>query len=117
MDDVEDGVKHVIEQGWVDKDKIAIYGGSHGGYATLMGLVKTPELYACGVDYVGVSNIFTFMNSIPEYWKPYLDMLKEIWYDVDNEEEAAIAKEVSPAYQIDKIKSPLFVVQEPTIHA
>jgi dipeptidyl aminopeptidase/acylaminoacyl peptidase len=111
MDDVEDGVKHVIEQGWVDKDKIAIYGGSHGGYATLMGLVKTPELYACGVDYVGVSNIFTFMNSIPEYWKPYLDMLKEIWYDVDNEEEAAIAKEVSPAYQIDKIKSPLFVVQ------
>lgn len=111
MDDVEDGVKHVIEQGWVDKDKIAIYGGSHGGYATLMGLVKTPDLYACGVDYVGVSNIFTFMNSIPEYWKPYLDMLKEIWYDVDNEEEAAIAKEVSPAYQIDKIKSPLFVVQ------
>ncbi|HHU25292.1 MAG TPA: S9 family peptidase [Bacteroidales bacterium] len=111
MDDVEDGVKHVIEQGWVDKEKIAIYGGSHGGYATLMGLVKTPELYACGVDYVGVSNIFTFMNSIPEYWKPYLDMLKEIWYDVDNEEEAAIAKEVSPAYQIDKIKSPLFVVQ------
>ncbi len=111
MDDVEDGVKHVIEQGWVDKEKIAIYGGSHGGYATLMGLVKTPDLYACGVDYVGVSNIFTFMNSIPEYWKPYLDMLKEIWYDVDNEEEAAIAKEVSPAYQIDKIKSPLFVVQ------
>ena len=111
MDDVEDGVKYVIEQGWVDKDKMAIYGGSHGGYATLMGLVKTPDLYACGVDYVGVSNIFTFMNSIPEYWKPYLDMLKEIWYDIDNEEEAAIAREASPAYQIDKIKSPLFVVQ------
>jgi len=111
MDDVEDGVKYVIEQGWVDKDKMAIYGGSHGGYATLMGLVKTPDLYACGVDYVGVSNIFTFMNSIPEYWKPYLDMLKEIWYDIDNEEEAVIAREASPAYQIDKIKSPLFVVQ------
>ena len=72
MDDVEDGVKYVIEQGWVDKDKIAIYGASHGGYATLMGMIKTPELYACGVDYVGVSNIFTFMKSIPEYWKPYL---------------------------------------------
>ncbi len=111
MDDVEDGVKYVIEQGWVDKDKMAIYGGSHGGYATLMGLVKTPDLYACGVDYVGVSNIFTFMSSIPEYWKPYLDMLKEIWYDIDNEEEAVIAREASPAYQIDKIKSPLFVVQ------
>jgi len=111
MDDVEDGVNYVIEQGWVDKDKIAIYGGSHGGYATLMGLVKTPDLYACGVDYVGVSNIFTFLKSIPEYWKPYLDMLKEIWYDIDNEEEAAIAREASPVYQIDKIKSPLFVVQ------
>ncbi|MDR1652148.1 MAG: S9 family peptidase [Prevotellaceae bacterium] len=111
MDDVEDGIKYVIEQGWVDADKIAIYGGSHGGYATLMGLIKTPNLYACGVDYVGVSNIFTFMKSIPEYWKPYLDMLKEIWYDTENAEEAAIAKEVSPAYQIDKIKSPLFVVQ------
>lgn len=57
MDDVEDGVKYAIEQGWVDKDKVAIYGGSHGGYATLMGLIKTPDLYACGVDYVGVSNI------------------------------------------------------------
>jgi dipeptidyl aminopeptidase/acylaminoacyl peptidase len=111
MDDVEDGVKYVIEQGWIDKDKIAIYGGSHGGYATLMGMIKTPELYACGVDYVGVSNIFTFMKSIPEYWKPYLTMLKEIWYDTDVKEEEEIAKEVSPVYQIDKITKPLFVIQ------
>jgi dipeptidyl aminopeptidase/acylaminoacyl peptidase len=111
MDDVEDGVKYVIEQGWVDKNKIAIYGASHGGYATLMGLIKTPDLYACGVDYVGVSNIFTFMKTIPDYWKPYLEMLKEIWYDTDLEQEAEIAKEVSPVYQIEKIKSPLFVVQ------
>lgn len=111
MDDVEDGVKYLISQGLVDESKIAIYGGSHGGYATLMGLIKTPDLYACGVDYVGVSNIFTFMKSIPEYWKPYLEMLKEIWYDTENEEEAKIAKEVSPAYHIEKIKAPLFVVQ------
>lgn len=111
MDDVEDGVKYVISQGWADKDKIAIYGGSHGGYATLMGLVKTPELYACGVDYVGVSNIETFFASFPEYWKPYKEMVKEIWYDLDNPEEAKIAREVSPFYQIDKIKKPLFVVQ------
>jgi dipeptidyl aminopeptidase/acylaminoacyl peptidase len=111
MDDVEDGVRYVIAQGWIDTDKIAIYGGSHGGYATLMGLIKTPDLYACGVDYVGVSNIFTFMKSIPEYWKPYLTMLKEIWYDTDVKEEAEIAKEVSPVYQIDKITKPLFVVQ------
>ncbi len=111
MDDVEDGVKYSIEQGWVDKDKMAIYGGSHGGYATLMGLVKTPDLYTCGVDYVGVSNIFTFFDSFPEYWKPYKEIVKEIWYDLDKPEEAAIAKEVSPIFQVDKIKKPLFVIQ------
>ena len=111
MDDVEDGVKYSIEQGWVDKDKMAIYGASHGGYATLMGLVKTPDLYTCGVDYVGVSNIFTFFDSFPEYWKPYKEIVKEIWYDLDKPEEAAIAKEVSPVFQVDKIKKPLFVIQ------
>ncbi|MBL7704801.1 MAG: S9 family peptidase [Taibaiella sp.] len=111
MDDVEDGVRYAISQGWADQDKIAIYGGSHGGYATLMGLIKTPDLYTCGVDYVGVSNIETFFASFPEYWKPYTEMVKEIWYDLDNPEEAKIAKEVSPVYQLDKIKKPLFVVQ------
>ena len=111
MDDVEDGVKYAIEQGWVNKDKMAIYGGSHGGYATLMGLVKTPDLYTCGVNYVGVSNIFTFFDSFPEYWKPYKEIVKEIWYDLDNAEEAAIAKEVSPVFQVNKIKKPLFVIQ------
>lgn len=111
MDDVEDGVKYAIEQGWINKDKIAIYGASHGGYATLMGLVKTPDLYTCGVNYVGVSNIFTFFDSFPEYWKPYKEIVKQIWYNLDNPEEAKIAKEVSPVYQINKIKKPLFVVQ------
>ncbi|MDR1592077.1 MAG: S9 family peptidase [Prevotellaceae bacterium] len=111
MDDVEDGVLYAISQGWVDKDRIAIYGGSHGGYAALMGMIRTPERYACGVDYVGVSNIFTFMNTIPEYWKLYLKMLKQIWYDIDDPQEAEIAREVSPVYQIDKIQRPLFVVQ------
>ncbi|WP_121965532.1 S9 family peptidase [Myroides sp. N17-2] len=111
MDDVEDGVHYVIEQGWVDASKIAIYGASHGGYATLMGLVKTPALYTCGIDYVGVSSIFTFFESFPEYWKPYKDMVKEIWYDLDKEDERKIAREVSPVYQLDKINKPLFVVQ------
>ena len=111
MDDVEDGVLYVLEQGWVDKDKIAIYGASHGGYATLMGLIKTPDLYACGVDYVGVSNIETFFSSFPEYWKPLTEMVKAIWYDLDNPEEAKIAREVSPVFQVNKITKPLFVVQ------
>ena len=111
MDDVEDGLKYVIEQGWVDKDKAAIYGGSHGGYAVLRGLTKTPDLYACGVDYVGVSNLFTFMETIPPYWAPYLPILKAIWYDPAIPEEKAIMEEVSPVNHIDKIKKPLFVVQ------
>lgn len=111
MDDVEDGVRYAIRQGWVDESKIAIYGASHGGYATLMGLIKTPDLYACGVNYVGVSNIFTLFKSMPEYWKPMLDMLKEIWYDIDDPERAAIAREVSPVFHADKITKPLFVIQ------
>ena len=111
MDDVEDGLQYVIDQGWVDGNKAAIYGGSHGGYAVLRGLTKTPDLYACGVDYVGVSNLFTFMKTIPPYWKPYLKIIKEIWYDEDNPEEKAIMEEVSPVYQMDKINKPLFVVQ------
>ena len=111
MEDVEDGVKYAISQGWIDKNKIAIYGGSHGGYATLMGMVLTPELYVCGVDYVGVSNIETFFKSFPEYWKPMTEMVKQIWYDLDNPEELKIAREVSPINQIDKIVRPLFVVQ------
>lgn len=111
MDDVEDGVNYVIAQGWADKDKIAIYGASHGGYATLMGLIKTPDLYACGVDYVGVSNIFTLFKSMPEYWKPYMKIMYKVWYNLENEKEAEIAKEVSPIFHVDKIKKPLFVVQ------
>lgn len=111
MDDVEDGLQYVVDQGWVDKDNAAIYGGSHGGYAVLRGLTKTPDLYACGVDYVGVSNIFTFFESFPEYWKPYKKIVKEIWYDSDIPEEKAIMTEVSPVFHIDKIKKPLFVVQ------
>jgi len=111
MDDVEYGLQYVIDEGWVDKNKAAIYGGSHGGYAVLRGLTKTPDLYACGVDYVGVSNLFTFMQTIPPYWKPYLKIIKEIWYDEDIAEEKVIMEEVSPVYQIDRIKKPLFVVQ------
>ncbi|MEZ4811564.1 MAG: S9 family peptidase [Allomuricauda sp.] len=111
MDDVEDGLQYVIDQGWVDADKAAIYGGSHGGYAVLRGLTKTPDLYACGVDYVGVANLFTFMKTIPPYWKPYLKIIKEIWYDEDVPEEKAIMEEVSPVNHVDKIKKPLFVAQ------
>lgn len=111
MDDVEDGLAYVIKQGWVDKDKVAIYGGSHGGYAVLRGMTKTPDLYACGVDYVGVSNLHTFMETIPPYWEKYKALLYKIWYDPTVPEQKAIMDEISPALHVDKIKKPLFVVQ------
>ncbi|WP_295180616.1 S9 family peptidase [uncultured Christiangramia sp.] len=111
MDDVEDGIDFVIDQGWVDKDKVAIYGGSHGGYAVLRGMTKTPEKYACGVDYVGVSNLNTFMQTIPPYWEKYREIMYKIWYNPDNAEEQAIMNEISPALHVDKIQKPLFVVQ------
>jgi dipeptidyl aminopeptidase/acylaminoacyl peptidase len=111
MDDVEDGIAYVLKQGWIDKDKIAIYGASHGGYAVLRGMTKTPDLYACGVDYVGVSNLNTFMGTIPAYWEKYRDFLYETWYNPNIPEEKAIMDEISPALHTDKIKKPLFVVQ------
>ncbi|MEG1645634.1 MAG: S9 family peptidase [Alistipes sp.] len=109
QDDITDGVNYLIEKGIADPAKIAIYGGSYGGYATLMGIVKDPDFYACAVDYVGVSNLFTFMQTIPPYWKPMLDMMYEM---VGNPEtQADMLRENSPALNADKIKTPLFVVQ------
>src|SRR3546814_4308752 len=70
QDDITDGVRWLIDQGIADPARIGIYGGSYGGYATLAGIAFTPDLYAAAVDYVGVSNLFTFMNTIPPYWKP-----------------------------------------------
>jgi dipeptidyl aminopeptidase/acylaminoacyl peptidase len=109
QDDITDGVNWLIDKGIADKKKIAIYGGSYGGYATLQGLVKDPDLYAAGVDYVGVSNMFTFMNTIPPYWKPMLDMFYEMVGDPKKDSLALAA--VSPALNAEKIKSPLFIAQ------
>lgn len=111
LNDLEDGVAFAIDQGWIDKDKVAIYGASYGGLATLGSLVKTPDLYTCGVDYVGVSNLFTFVNSFPAYWKPYMKQFYAQWYDPENPEEKKIMEEVSPALNAEKITKPLMVVQ------
>ena len=111
LDDLEDGVAYAKSLGMIDENKIAIYGGSYGGLATLGSLVKTPDLYTCGVDYVGVSNLFTFFKSFPPYWKPYLAQVYEQWYDENDPEDQEIMKAVSPALNVDKITKPLFVVQ------
>ncbi len=109
QNDITDGVYWLINQGIADKNKIAIYGGSYGGYATLQGIVVTPTLYAAAVDYVGVSNLFTFMQTIPPYWKPMLDMMYEM---VGNPVTDSIQfKATSPALNAHKIMTPLFVAQ------
>ena len=109
QDDITDGVKWLIDQGIADPKKVAIYGGSYGGYAVLEGLTKTPDLYAAGVDYVGVSNLFTFMKTVPPYWKPFLEMMYEM---VGNpEKDKTLFEANSPALNADRIKSPLFVAQ------
>lgn len=109
QDDVTDGVRWLIGQGIADPKRIAIYGGSYGGYAALAGLVYTPDLYAAGVDYVGVSNLFTFMKSIPPYWKQYLEMLYEMVGNPETDKQ--MMEDVSPVFHVDKIKAPLFIAQ------
>lgn len=109
QDDVTDGTNWLIEKGIADPKRIAIYGGSYGGYATLMGLVKEPDLYAAGVDYVGVSNMFTFMKTIPPYWAPFLPMMYEM--AGDPVKDSVYFREVSPVFHVDKIKAKLFIAQ------
>lgn len=111
LNDLEDGVAYAKKLGLIDETKIAIYGASYGGLATLGSLIKTPDLYTCGVDYVGVSNLFTFVNSFPAYWKPFMAQFYEQWYDETNPEEKQLMKDVSPALHVDEITKPLFVVQ------
>lgn len=109
QNDISDGVLWLIEEGIADPKRVAIYGASYGGYATLAGLTLTPELYAAGVDYVGVSNLFTFMESIPPYWKPYLEMMYEM---VGNPKtDSAQFRATSPVFHVDKIIAPLFIAQ------
>ena len=109
QDDVSDGVLYAIREGIADPKRICIYGGSYGGYTALAGLTFTPELYACGVDYVGVSNLFTFLKTIPPYWKPLLDMFHEM---VGNPEtDKALLAEVSPVLHADNIRVPLLIAQ------
>ncbi len=109
QDDITDGVNWLISEGIADPDRIAIYGASYGGYATLAGLTFTPDLYACGVDYVGVSNLFTFIETIPPYWELYREMLYEMVGHPEKDKK--LLTEGSPALNVDKIKSPLFIAQ------
>ncbi len=107
--DLTDAVRWAIKQGIADPKKICIYGGSYGGYATLAGLVFTPELYCCGVDIVGPSNIKTLFEAIPPYWAPMKKRMLLQVGDVENDE--AFNKKISPLFHADNIRVPLIVAQ------
>ncbi|MBF5005284.1 S9 family peptidase [Diaphorobacter sp. NR2-3-3-1] len=109
QDDITDGVQWLINEGIADPQRIAIYGASYGGYATLAGVTLTPDLYAAAVDYVGVSNLFTFLGTIPPYWKPMLEKMQAMVGDP--EKDKARLEATSPALLADRIKTPLFVAQ------
>jgi dipeptidyl aminopeptidase/acylaminoacyl peptidase len=110
--DLIDGVRWAISEGIADSTKVAIYGGSYGGYATLVGLTFTPEVFACGVDYVGPSSLVTLIESFPPYWKPFLE--GSFYRHVGNPSVAADVEDMkkrSPLFLVDKIEDPLLIVQ------
>lgn len=109
QDDVTDGVKWLIDQGIADPKRIGIFGGSYGGYVVLAGLAFTPDLYACGVDYVGVANLFTILETIPPYWEPMRDMMYEMMGHPEKDKE--LLKAASPVFHADKMKAPLLIAQ------
>ena len=111
QDDITWGVKYLVKQGIADPEKVAIMGGSYGGYATLAGLAFTPDVYACGVSIVGPSNLITLLNSIPPYWEAIRTVFHKRMGDPSTPEGEADLKKMSPLFSADKIKSPLLVVQ------
>ncbi len=109
--DITDGVQYLIDQGIADPERICIFGGSYGGYVALAGVTFTPDLFTCGIPYVGPSNLITLIESFPAYWRPFLE---NSWYlrvgdpakEADRED--LIAR--SPLFFVDQIKVPLLVV-------
>lgn len=110
-DDLIDAVNWAVDQGIAQADKIAIMGGSYGGYATLAGLTFTPEVFACGVDIVGPSNLETLLSTIPPYWAPLVKIFHERMGDPSTEEGLALLRAASPLYKADRIVKPLLIAQ------
>ena len=110
-DDLIDAVNWAVENGVAVKDSIAIMGGSYGGYATLVGLTFTPDVFACGVDIVGPSNLRTLLETIPPYWKPMLDLWATRVGDPRTKEGRKFLESRSPLTYVDKIGKPLLIGQ------
>lgn len=112
QDDLEDAVNWAVENKIAIKGKVAIMGGSYGGYATLVGMAMTPDLYVAGIDIVGPSNLETLLRSIPKYWKPHMAHLTKIMgASYETEEGRKLLKERSPLTYAKNIRKPLLIVQ------
>ncbi|MEM1029226.1 MAG: S9 family peptidase [Myxococcota bacterium] len=110
-DDLIDAVAWAVGEGIADPSRVAIMGGSYGGYATLVGLTFTPEVFACGVDIVGPSNIITLLESVPPYWAPFIAVFKRRVGDHTTEEGRAFLSSRSPLSRADAIVRPLLIGQ------
>lgn len=111
QNDITDGVLYCVKQGIADPQRVAIYGGSYGGYATLAGLAFTPSLYAAGISYVGPSNLITLLDSFPAYWETGRSYMNERVGDTKNPEDLPRLRKQSPLFSADRITAPLLVVQ------
>lgn len=110
-DDLIDAVRWAVDQGIADPQRVGIMGASYGGYATLVGLTTTPEVFACGVDIVGPSNLITLLNTIPPYWAPALEMFKTRVGDHTTDEGRQFLLQRSPLTYVDRIQRPLLIGQ------
>ena len=110
-DDLIDGAKWAVDKGIADAKKIAVFGGSYGGYAALAAATVTPEFFACNVDIVGPSNIKTLIAAIPPYWKPVRAMFDVRMGNVDDPKDAELVRNASPLFRADKISKPLLIGQ------
>jgi dipeptidyl aminopeptidase/acylaminoacyl peptidase len=109
--DITDGVQYLIDRGIADPERVAIFGGSYGGYATLAGLAFTPEVYAAGISYVGPSNLITLLESIPPYWAPIKALFDVRLGDPDDPDDYDRLVEQSPLFSAEQITAPLLVIQ------
>lgn len=109
--DLIDGVQWAVNKGIADPQKIAIYGESYGGYATLVGLTFTPNIFACGVDVCGMSNLVSFSESVPKYWKSWMPLWKKYIGDPNNPEDRRKMEAKSPLFRVTQIKRPLLIAQ------
>ncbi|GLE10409.1 hypothetical protein PINS_up022510 [Pythium insidiosum] len=107
--DLTDTVEWAIKQGLADPERVAIFGGSYGGYAALAGLTFTSDVYACAVDIVGPSHVKTLFQSFPPYWAVVKQMFVLRVGDAENDEE--LNQKISPLFHVDKIKKPLLIAQ------